>query len=132
MNYISKTSRVPILLDSIYDDIKESFTGGSVDMFIPKPDNNELVYAYDVNSLYPYAMKNEMPVAFFNKELNSHYITYFEGDISIINKNPYGFLKVNVTSPENLEHPILQLKCDIKTINQSETSTFRTISPLGK
>ena len=91
-----------------------------------------LKLVYNTNALYPYAMKNEMPVAFFNKEINSHYITYFEGDISIINENPYGFLKVNVTSPESLEHPILQLRCDIKSINQSKTSTSRTISPLGK
>lgn len=32
-------------------------------MYIPTNDNNELVYGYDVNSLYPYVMANfPMPV----------------------------------------------------------------------
>ena len=33
----------------MYDDIKESYTGGSVDMYIPSNNKGESVYCYDVN-----------------------------------------------------------------------------------
>jgi len=47
--------------------------GGRTDMFIPQNNHDEKIYAYDVNSLYPFAMSNfEMPVGF---------PIYFEGDV---------------------------------------------------
>ena len=46
-----------------YDKLKMSYTGGAVDMYIPSNQEGELVYGYDVNSLYPYVMANyPMPV----------------------------------------------------------------------
>ena len=54
-------------------DLKEAFTGGSVDMFIPTNDDGELIYCYDMNSIYPYVMATKpMPVG---------KPTYFEGNI---------------------------------------------------
>jgi hypothetical protein len=74
-------------------------------MFIPFNDINEKIYAYDVNSLYPYAMSNfDMPVG---------YPTYFEGDISYINKDAFGFFEVNVITPKT-ELPILPYKNILK------------------
>jgi hypothetical protein len=82
-------------------------------MYIPQGKN---IYAYDVNSLYPFVMK-EFSVPVGN-------ITFFEGDITKINSNPFGFFEVEITSPDNLNIPILQTK--VNTGNG-----IRTISPLG-
>jgi hypothetical protein len=59
---------IPLISDNIYNDIQESYTGGSTDMF--KPSNKNLVRTatgkdiiircYDVNGLYPTVMKNKM------------------------------------------------------------------------
>jgi hypothetical protein len=40
----------------------------------------------------------------------------FDGDISKIESNPFGFFKVKVTTPEYLEHPILLKRENNKTI----------------
>lgn len=42
-----------------YDVIKKAFYGGLVDTYNIKGDN---LHYYDVNSLYPYAMLQDMPV----------------------------------------------------------------------
>ena len=51
---------IPGLTGEIFNDIKQSYTGGSVDMYIPLNDfqNNELIYCYDVNALYPFIKIN--------------------------------------------------------------------------
>lgn len=103
----------------MYNFIKESYTGGSVDVYKPTSDSQK-VYRYDVNSLYPFAMKNyPMPI---RKPV------YFEGDILNINldfKNkPYGIFEVDIETPSNIKIPILQTR--IKTENG-----YRTISPVG-
>jgi len=108
-----KDFKIPLITGQIFNDIRKSYTGGSTDMYIPHGKN---IYAYDVNSLYPYVMK-ECPVPIGN-------ITYFEGDISKIDNNPYGFFEVEITAPNNLNIPILQTK-----INTGHGT--RTISPLG-
>ena len=105
----------------IYEDIKKSYTGGSVDMFIPYFNNininNNLLYNYDVNSLYPYIMLNKpMPV---------DNCTYFEGDIRKFDKNAFGFFYCKIETPENIEHPIIQ-------IHHKTIDGIRTLAPLGK
>lgn len=47
---------IPKIHGNIYDEIKTSYTGEHTDMYIPTSFNNELIYCYDVNSLYPYVM----------------------------------------------------------------------------
>jgi hypothetical protein len=108
--------------------IRQSYTGGAVDVYIPH--NRAILgdffrkvkgyfiklYYYDVNSLYPYIMGNTpMPIG---KPIA------FQGDIRKIEPNAYGFFYCKITSPEFLEHPILQRK--IKTADG-----VRTIAGLG-
>lgn len=93
-------------------DIRQGYTGGSTDMFIPILPKGKKIYVYDVNSLYPFVMKNnQYPVGS---------PTYFEGDILKTDSNPFGFFYANITSPDYLNHPILQLHYNL-----------RTVSPLG-
>jgi hypothetical protein len=97
-------------------DIRMSYTGGAVDMYIPTNEANELIYAYDVNSLYPSVMKNfEIPIGS---------PTYFEGDIRKVDPNAFGFFFCDIITPNDLKHPIIQTH--IKTPNG-----IRTMAPLG-
>ena len=118
---IYKTSFMP--KDSIYQlhdlpeyNIRQSYTGGAVDVYIPKNKDNKTLYLYDVNSLYPSVMLNNpmptgQPVAFL-------------GDIRQVDPNAFGFFYCKITSPDYLDHPILQ-----RRIRTSEG--IRTIAGLG-
>jgi len=95
--------------------IRQSYTGGAVDVYIPHNKYNKLHY-YDMNSLYPTAMAQRpmpigQPIAFL-------------GDIRALEPNSYGFFYCKITSPDNLLHPILQ-----RRIKTSEGT--RTIAGLG-
>jgi len=105
-----------MLTGQINKDIRISYTGGSTDMFIPQNIDNELVYSYDINSLYPSVMKN--------KNFPIGKPTYFEGDIRKYNNEAFGFFYCKVETPNNLLHPIIQLHIKTK-------SGLRTISALG-
>jgi hypothetical protein len=134
-------NKIPRLSGQFYNDIKQAYTGGATDMFIPtnipvtsiiekvkniilKPgeiiDFIKNIYYYDVNSLYPYIM------SLF--ELPCGKIVYFEGNIynenliinNIIPQNVLGFYYCKVIAPTNLLHPIIQLR-----INNT------TLAPLG-
>lgn len=104
---------IPQLRGKIEQDIREGYTGGSTDMFIPYGKN---IKCYDVNSLYPSVMLNcDMPVG---------KPTHFIGDLTKFEGKIFGFFKVNVTCPENIMHPIIQIK-------HKGASGIRTISPVG-
>lgn len=98
----------------MYNDIRESYTGGHVDIYHAYGENLKV---YDINSLYPYSMANfDMPVG---------PVHYFEGDISQFDVlNNFGFYYVKVTTPEYMERPLLQTR--VKTDHG-----YRTVAPLG-
>ena len=109
-------------------DIRQSYTGGAVDVYIPHNRKSvdslfsqiktffTTLYYYDVNSLYPFVMSSTaMPIG---KPVA------FEGNIRKIDPKAYGFFYCKITSPEYLDHPILQRR--IKTENG-----IRTVAGLG-
>lgn len=104
---------IPKLTGNIEFDIRQGYTGGSTDMFIPYGKN---IKCYDVNSLYPSVMINkDMPIGKSEK---------FIGDISKFESNTFGFFYVKVNCPENIMHPIIQIKYKTK-------GGIKTISPIG-
>lgn len=123
---------IPLINGEIYEFIKKAYTGGSVDVYKPIRDLKDIqeknkVYRYDVNSLYPFVMKNyPMP---------SGKPIYFEGDIFNMKsahpafkveneEKPFGIFEVDIISPDNMKIPLLQTR--VKTKNG-----YRTISPIG-
>jgi len=105
-----------MLYGQIAKDIRLSYTGGSTDMFIPYNSNLELVYGYDINSLYPAVMKDK------NFPIGNP--TYFEGDIRKYDAEAFGFFHCKVEAPIELIHPIIQLHVKTK-------AGLRTMSPTG-
>lgn len=101
--------QLPFKIDK---DIRQGYTGGSTDMFIPTNQIGKKIYVYDVNSLYAYVMAN------FKYPIGNP--MYFEGDITKIEPNAFGFFYCKITAPEGLLYPILQIH-----------HNNRTISPLG-
>ena len=112
-NLIPTKSKIHMLSGIISKDIRTGYTGGSVDMYIPKGEN---IHVYDVNSLYPFVMKE------FKYPIGRP--TYFNGDILKLDLKPFGFFYCRITAPSFLQHPILQL-------HHKTDDGIRTISPLG-
>ena len=105
--------------------IRQSYTGGSVDSYIPhnkignfiESNEYETIYHYDANALYPTVMtKDLMPVG---KPIA------FLGNIRQVEPDAYGFFYCKITSPEYLEHPILQRRI------RTSDGLIRTIAGLG-
>jgi len=120
-----KDSKIPIIEGDIFNQLKEGYTGGAVDVYKPFPEKGTKVYRYDVNSLYPSVMKS------FNMPVGNP--TYFEGDISLIGPESgynllpklYGFFEVEVEGPKSMKIPLLQTRLKTKYGN-------RTVAPLGR
>ncbi len=75
-------SNIPLISTQMYNDLKPGYTGGAVDVYRPHGYN---LYYYDVNSLYPYVMK-EYPMPVGTPK-------YFKGNIleSSFSERPFGF-----------------------------------------
>jgi hypothetical protein len=105
--------------------IRESYTGGAVDVYIP---HNKIgsfsisntfkdLWYYDANALYPTCMSQQLlPVG---KPIP------FDGDIRKIDSNAQGFFYCDITSPDNPDQPVLQRKVKTKF-------GTRTIAGLGQ
>jgi DNA polymerase type B, organellar and viral len=112
-----KKDEIPQLSGQIAKDIRQSYTGGAIDMYIPKAPEGVKIYGYDVNSLYPYVMKEfDMPTG---KPIQ------FYGDIRKYELDAFGFFYCKIIAPNNLKHPILQTH--VKTKNG-----IKTMAPLGQ
>jgi hypothetical protein len=119
-NIFNKGYYIPLIQGKLYDSLKDSYTGGSVDMFIPSNKNLRTgerfkINCYDVNSLYPKSMDENMFMPVLSKKVK--YITYFEGNISVLKDNAFGFFNVNINTTIELDHPILQLHYNSNTIS---------------
>jgi DNA polymerase type B, organellar and viral len=111
-----KKNSIPQLSGQIANEIRQGYTGGAVDMYLSRPPEGVKLYAYDVNSLYPYTTDQlDMPIG---KPI------LFEGDIRVIDPDAFGFFYCKIIAPDNFDHPILQTH--IKT-----DGVVRTIAPLG-
>jgi hypothetical protein len=112
--YLKSNNLIPLISGQTYFDIKKGYTVGATDVYKPFARN---IKGYDVNSLYPSQMaKYDMPVG---------KVTFFEGNISKIDKNAFGFFQVEITTPDYMYAPIIQTRVKTK-------KGFSTIAPLGK
>uniref|UniRef100_A0A896YSL2 DNA polymerase n=1 Tax=Coniophora olivacea TaxID=85977 RepID=A0A896YSL2_9AGAM len=105
---------IPITQRGVFNFMRRSFTGGSTEMYKPNAIGKEL-YCYDVNSLYPAVMANNL--------YPTGNIYQFEGDISII-KDKYWIGEAKVESKSDLYQPYLQ-------IHHQTKSGMRTVAPNG-
>lgn len=128
-NFLNEIWNISNLDGEIYKFISRSYSGGHVDLYYHQNNDNEKVYRYDVNSLYPYSMMNcSMPTG---------YPIQFEGNIldneiydivaNTFNLNErYGFFESNIETHKDLFIPIILKKIKIDKVG------YRTIAPLGK
>ena len=96
---------IPIIKGKVYEFIKESYTGGSTEMYKPAPPKGTKIHCYDVNGLYPSRMKTwGMPTG---------PIRQFEGDITILDQDKYYWIgDAEVNTKRNMYQPYLQIHCD--------------------
>jgi uncharacterized protein YprB with RNaseH-like and TPR domain len=108
-NFMPVGANVSIAKGDLENTIRQAYYGGSVEVIIPYGEN---LYYYDANSLYPTAMLKPLPVGqpvhSLNKNLNEL----------------FGYVKATVTTPPNLQVPILPYK--MKT-----SDGHRLIHPVG-
>lgn len=112
-----KINTIPQLTGQIAKDIRMSYTGGAVDMYIPYNEEGTKIHCYDVNALYPFTMEDKL--------MPTGKPVFFKGDIREIDPNAFGFFYCNIITPTDLLHPIIQTH--IKTEHG-----LRTIAPLGE
>jgi DNA polymerase type B, organellar and viral len=111
-----RKNEIPQLSGQIENDLRQSYTGGAVDMYIPRIKKGDKIYCYDVNSLYPFVMKEfDMPTG---KPI------LFYGDIRKVDQEAFGFFYCKIIAPDNLKHPILQTHVKVN-------KEIRTVAPLG-
>lgn len=108
-NYL-ENSKLPIVKGNAHKDMRNAYYGGVVEVF--KNEGTNLKY-YDVTSLYPFAMLNDMPTG----EM------LFTTDQNINNYFGIVFVEVDTTGldPKYLDYPLLPHKLDGRMYN-----------PLGK
>ena len=107
------TKKIPVITGEVYDFIKQSFTGGHTDVYIP---HGTKLYQYDVNSLYPFIMAT--------KPMPCGNVRYFTGDIFKIDPDAFGFFKVEITAPEHMDRPVVQTRL-------LTNGGIRTVAPVG-
>jgi len=96
---------------NVEKDIRSSYYGGNVNVFINKIDHG---YYYDMNSQYPFAMLNDMPIG--NPILSN--------DTNL--DNYFGFVYGEITAPDynTLRVPYIQMKDDNSDITNCPRGSF--------
>jgi hypothetical protein len=89
---------IPILFKNIDEFVRCGYYGGGTDYY--KAFETNMKY-YDVNSLYPQAMKKPMPLKL---------IKYHKNMQNIKLENFFGYVEVEVTCPTNILKPLLPFK----------------------
>jgi hypothetical protein len=95
---------IPILSKDIDEFVREGYYGGATDYY--KAYETNLKY-YDINSLYPNAMLNPMPLKLIKHHKNMDNIKL---------NDFFGYIQVEVTCPSNMLKPMLPFKFDGKTV----------------
>jgi hypothetical protein len=98
---------IPILKHSEDLYIRDSYLGGATDYYKAYGEN---LHYYDVNSLYPFVMLNDMPL---NIE------TKYKDMSNMLLKDFFGFAVAEITSPsaaDNIINPLIPYKFNDKTI----------------
>ena len=110
---------IPVITGEMYEFIKDSYYGGAVDVYKPYGKN---VYRYDVNSLYPYIMRNyPMPIG---------QPTIVDGDSSKIetiikDETKFSFVEVEIECPDTIQAPLILTRFKFNGVE-------KTIAPVGK
>lgn len=111
-----KKGVLPVIEGKVYEDLRQGYIRGHVDMYIPINEINTKVIVLDVISQYPFVMQNyPMPIGD---------PTYFKGDILKYEPDAYGFFYCEVTTPKYLKHPII-------LVHHKTKDGIITIVPLG-
>jgi hypothetical protein len=119
--YMPKNT-IPIITGIPYRDIKQSYTGGSTDMYIPYGEN---IFCYDINSLYPTAMKNyKYPTGKYYAFNNLDNLSWVKLE-QLLGRKLFGFVEAEIDCPKVVLHPILQIRREISP------NSPRTFSPAG-
>ena len=114
INFLNKYNCIPILYKSLDSIIRKSYFGGGVLVF----KSNEIiknVFHYDINSLYPFAMLKAMPFKFLR--------TFIPNTEFRLNKNFFGFCKVEITISNKCNKILLPHKIEDKIVHSSGTFT---------
>ena len=121
-NYLVE-DMIPNIKSKLHNIIKRSYFGGICELYKPSGVN---IKSYDVNSLYPFAMKAfKMPCGIpkYVKGSFANIIMYATSS-SNNSKLPFGFYNVRVKTPTNLDKPILPTRLNTP-------AGTRTAFPLG-
>nr|YP_010852411.1 DNA polymerase [Lactarius subindigo]WGL35963.1 DNA polymerase [Lactarius subindigo] len=95
---------IPTLTKNLDSIIRLAYIGGSTDYYYKYGEN---LKHYDVNSLYPKAMCNLMPIEFLGES---------DGRKENLD-NIFGFAEARITTPNDMEIPLLPFKVDNETIH---------------
>ena len=95
---------IPTLTNKLDNILRLGYLGGSTYYYLKYGEN---LKHYDVNSLYPKAMCNFMPIEYLRESEGSN----------VKLENILGFAEARITTPDNLEITLLPFKVDNQTIH---------------
>ena len=95
---------IPILNKKLDDIIRLSYIGGSTDYYYKYGEN---LKHYDVNSLYPKAMCNSIPLEYLGESTGIHAKL----------EEVFGFAEARIITPDDIAIPLLPFKNDNETLH---------------